>query len=121
MTWPGLNRKQPYSGLAAWLPRDHYNLADPHAGRPAVVIKVLQVEKACIVVTRTSQRTVNHRGDIYHEADPKLPCCDRPGWWQPGRAYRVSFAAYDDEETGEFATMESALLNRIIAAYERRS
>ena len=77
MTWPGLIRKQPYRGLTAWLPRDYYDPGDPHAGRPAVVIKVLQVEKACIVVTRTSQNTVPHRGDIYHDADPKLPCCGR--------------------------------------------
>jgi hypothetical protein len=113
--------KRPYLGLVVRLPREYYDARDEHAGRPTVVVKVMPAERACIVVTRTSQTRVDHRGDIYHAADPKLPCCDMQGWWQPRRHYRVNFAAYDDEEIGEFATMDSALLDRIIAAYEGRS
>jgi hypothetical protein len=121
MTWPGLMMKRPYRGLVVWLPREYYNAHDRHAGRPTVVVKVMSPERACIVMTRTSQTDVSHHEDIYHDADPKLPCCDKPGWWQPRRLYRVTFAAYNDEEIGEFATMDDVLLDRITAAYEGRS
>lgn len=121
MTWPGLRQWQPHLGLVAWLPRDYYDERDGHAGRPTVVVKVLQVERACIVVPRTSQLGNRHRDDIFHPADPALACCDRPGLWQPWRWRRVDFAAYDDEETGERGKMDEELLTRIIGAYERCS
>lgn len=121
MTWPGLAMRQPYLGLVVWLPREYYDPQDPHTGRPTVVVKMMKAERACIVMTRTSQTNVPHHGDIYHPADPKLPCCDMPGWWQPRRLHRVPFAIYDDREIGEFATMDGVLLDRITAAFERRS
>lgn len=120
MTWPGLSVWRPYVGLVTWLPREYYNERDPHAGRPTVVVRVLPVERTCIVITRTSDKMVSHIGDIWHDADPAL-FCDSQGWWQPRRAHRVDFAVYDDEELGEFAKMDPELLARIIAAYEVRS
>jgi len=80
MTWPGMELWRPYVGLVAWLPRDYYNPSDPKAGRPVVVIKVLSGERACIVVTRTSDIETIRRGDIVHQSDAALGC-DRPGWW----------------------------------------
>ncbi len=119
MTWPGLRRWRPYVGLVVRLPRDYYDEHDGHAGRPTVVVKVIQVERACIVVPRTSQLGSKHRDDIFHPADPALSCCDQPGLWQPWRSHRVDFAAYDDDELDEFETMDQGLLSRIIEAYER--
>lgn len=120
MTWPGQKLWQPYVGLVAVLPRDYYDERDEHARRPTVVVRVLPVERVCIVVTRTSQLLVPHRQDIWHDKDVEL-LCDRQGWWQPWRSYRVDFAAYDDEEVGPHAKMGGELLDRIIRAYEERS
>ena len=121
MTWPGLRPWQPYLGLVVWLPRDYYDEHDTHAGRPTVVVRVLQIERTCIVVTRTSQTGSKHRDDIFHPADPALTCCDEPGLWQPWRWHRVAFGAYDDDELDELEKMDELLLTRIIDAYERCS
>ncbi|MEU4159239.1 hypothetical protein [Actinoplanes sp. NPDC026670] len=118
MTWPNMQLFQPYLGLVTKLPRDSYDERDPHEGRPTVVIRVLRAERKVIVVTRTSQLQNKRAGDIYHDADPALPCCTEPGLWQPRRFYRVPFAVYDDPELGVFAKMDEKLLARITEAWE---
>ena len=120
MTWPGNDLWRPYVGLVARLSRDHYNPGDQHARRPTVVVKVLAIERVCIVVTRTSDNTTVRRGDVAHHADANVGC-DRPGWWQPRRAYRVSFSAYDDEDTCIYKKLDEETLDRVMRAYEERS
>jgi hypothetical protein len=120
MTWPGQRLWRPYVGLVTVLPREYYNEFDDHGRRPTVVVRVLSVERVCIVVTRTSQLGVPHHRDIWTDKDLDL-LCDRQGWWQPWRSHRVNFAAYDDPEVGRHATMPEELLARIIYAYERCS
>ena len=123
MTWPGMNLWIPTVGLVAWLPRDHYDPNDPHAGRLAVVIKVFQVEKVCIVITRTSDiGTIGRgRGDVLHQADPAFDC-DHQGWWQAHRPHRVLFSTFTDEEVRRFdQKLDKDTLDRIIRAYEEQS
>jgi hypothetical protein len=122
MTWPGLSLWIPSVGLVAWLPRAHYDPSDPHAGRPAVVIKVLPVEKVCIAVTRTSAiETIGRsRGDVLHQEDPAFGC-DRQGWWQARRPHRVQFSAFTDEETVRYEQkLDMKTLDAIIRAYEEQ-
>jgi hypothetical protein len=120
MTWPGQRLWRPPVGLVAVLPRDYYNERDPHARRPTVVVRILPADGVCLVVTRTSDATVAHSRDIWHEKDPEL-LCDRPGWWQPWRVQPVFFGAYDDEDTKPHVIMSGNLLDRIIAAYQECS
>jgi hypothetical protein len=119
MTWPGQDLWRPYVGLVAWLPRDHYDPGDPHDGRPTVVIKVLPAERACIVVTRTSGVYTVCRGDVVHQPDAALGC-ERQGWWQAGRACRVLFSAYEDEDTRKYAKLDDKTFDRIKRAYEEQ-
>ncbi|WP_435125950.1 hypothetical protein [Micromonospora tulbaghiae] len=120
MTWPGQRVWRPPVGLVAVLSRDYYNPRDPHARRPTVVVRVLPADRACLVVTRTSDTMVAHSKDIWHDKDPEL-LCDRQGWWQPRRVHRVDFGAYDDEDTKPHVIMSGDLLDRIIAAYQEFS
>jgi hypothetical protein len=120
MTWPGMDRWRPFVGLVAWLPRDYYNPGDPHLGRPVVVIKLIPGERACIVVTRTSDLTTVARGDIIHQPDPDLGC-EKLGWWQAKHTYRVYFSAFDDEDVQKYTKIDDDILSRIIQAYEEQS
>ena len=119
MTWPGNDLWIPVVGLVVYLPREHYNPDDPHIGRPAVVIKVLRADRTCTVVTRTSSVEAVGPGDILHQADAALGC-EKQGWWQPRRIYRVLFSAFDDEETQKYTKLDQDTLEKVIRAYEER-
>ena len=83
------------------------------------MVRLLAVERACIVVTRTSDVATVRRDDIVHQPDATLGC-ERQGWWQPRRAYRVLFSAYDDEDTCIYKKLDDETLGRIMSAYEER-
>jgi hypothetical protein len=119
MTWPGLQSWIPYVGLVAWLPRDYYNPSDPHTRRPTVVVKVMRPERACIVVTRTTEVAAVRPYDVAHEPDMGVGC-DRQGWWQPRRAYRVLFSVYQDEDVEIYKQLDGGTLTRVLRAYEER-
>jgi hypothetical protein len=99
------------------MPRDYYNPADPKSGRPTVVVRVLQAERACILFTRTSEVGVVRRDDVLHGPDAALGC-DTRGWWQPWRVHRVSFSAYDDENTIKYSKLDAETLERVVRAYQ---
>ncbi|SRR6266568_3155561 len=117
MTWPGLPIWLPYVGLVAWLAREHYDPTDPKAGRLVVVVKVMRVERACVVMTRTSEVAAVRRGDVVHQSDAGLGC-DRQGWWQPWRVRRVLVSAFDDEDTIIYTKLDDDTLACVMRAYE---
>jgi len=119
MTWPGQRLWIPYVGLVSKLPRDHYDPSDPHKGRPAVVVKVMQTERACMVVTRTTEVGVVRPYDIVHQIDLSVGC-DHQGWWQVRRDYRVLFSAFDDEDVEIYQTLDNDTLTQVLRAYEER-
>lgn len=59
--------------------------------------------------------------DVAHEADLDVGC-DRRGWWQVRRAYRVRFSAYQDNDVEIYKQLDDDTLARVLLrAYEERS
>jgi hypothetical protein len=119
MTWPGQRMWIPYVGLVARLPREHYDPSDGHKGRPVVVIKVMSAERACTVLTRTTEVAVVRHYDVAHQIDLSVGC-DHQGWWQVRRAYRVLFSAFEDEDVEIYQRLDDDTLTRVLRAYEER-
>jgi hypothetical protein len=120
MVWPGLTLWRPPIGFIAWLPREHYDPGDQKDGRPTVVIKYIEAERACWVVGRTTSMRALHGGDVVHQRVPETPGLDKVGWWQAWRPYRVLYSAYDDPDVIEYAKLDENTLQQVIKKYMER-
>jgi hypothetical protein len=98
------------------MPPEYYDPTDD-SGHPVLVVKLDQVVRKALVVTRTTKPYAKGSNPVAHAAQLAIGL-DRPGWWRMAYPKPVPYIAFDQPDVSLCGPLDEETWLRVLTNLE---